>query len=162
MVSKMNAEAEKMIQQLRLEPLAHEGGFFRQVWVSAARVEGGRAAASCIWFLLTPEDFSAWHCVDAKEVWQWQAGDAVTHWQLDATTGGARETRLENGPMKPMVMPAGGWQAAQLAAGGSQGWALVTCTMSPAWAAEGFELGRRETLAREFPAAAEIIAALTR
>lgn len=157
----MNAAAEKMIAELRLEPLAHEGGFFRQVWVSTARVVGGRAAASNIWFLLTPEDFSAWHRVDAEETWQWCAGDEVSHWQLGGPAGGADETKLGH-PLALLVVPAGNWQAARLTPGGRHGWALVTCTLTPAWAAAGFELGRRAALTRKFPAAAGIIAALTR
>ncbi len=130
--------------------------------MSNARVAGGRAAASCIWFLLTAEDFSAWHRVDAEEVWQWQAGDAASHWQLDPRTGLACETSLGGTAPTVLVVPAQGWQAAQLSPGGPHGWALMTCTMAPAWDAAGFELGKRNWLTREFPTAAEIIATLTR
>lgn len=159
----MNAEAENIIAQLGLEPLPEEGGFYRQVWVSAARLANGRPAASCIWFLLTPEGFSAWHRVDAEEVWQFRAGDPVTQVQLDPDTGTARESVLADGLTPPLVVPAGGWQAAQLAAGPrSRGWALLTCTMTPAWDAAGFELGQRRSLGQEFPVAADWIAALTR
>ncbi len=159
----MNVEAEKIIAQLGLEPLPVEGGFFRQVWVSAARLPDGRGAASTIWFLLTREDFSAWHRVDAEEVWQFHSGDPVAHLQLTAEAGGLREARLGGPRAAPLVVPAGAWQAARLAPGpGQHGWALLTCTMAPAWDEKGFELGRRGELVRQFPAAADLIAALTR
>jgi predicted cupin superfamily sugar epimerase len=162
----MNAEAEKIIAQHGLKPLPAEGGFYRQVWVSAVRLPGGRAAASTIWFLLTREDFSAWHRVDAEEVWQFHSGDPVTHLQLDSTAsnGGVRETTLGDTSLAaPLVVPAGAWQAARLTPGlGRHGWALLTCTMAPAWDEKGFELGRRGDLTRQFPAAVDLIAALTR
>jgi predicted cupin superfamily sugar epimerase len=163
----VNAEAEKIIAQLGLAPLPQEGGFFRRTWVSSTRLANGRAAASAIWFLLTDDGFSALHRLPAEELWQFYAGDAVEHVQLDPATGAARVNVL--GPdlaakQRPqLVVPGGVWQGARLLdEARPRGWALLGCTVTPAWDDGEFELGSRETLLREFPGETGWIGALTR
>ncbi len=50
-----------------------EGGHYRETWRDAP-AGGGRGAASAILFLLALDELSAWHRVDADELWVWQAG----------------------------------------------------------------------------------------
>lgn len=153
----MNAAAREIVAALRLEPLPREGGFFRQTWRSAA--------GSAIYFLLTPEDFSALHRLRTDELWHFHAGDAIEHVQLDPRDGQARIARLgadvRAGEQPQLVVPAGVWQGARIVAPRA-GWALVGCTLAPAWREEDFELGGRAALQRAFPAQAGIVAALTR
>ena len=162
----MNTEAQAIITRLGLAPLPNEGGWFRQTWVSGARWADGRAAGSAIMFLVTPEDFSALHRLKTDEVWFYQAGAAVEHVRLEPGGGAARVTRLGGdvlaGEVPQLVVPGGVWQGARLAAGGRRGWALIGCTMAPAWAEAEFELGSRAGLAGEFPGARAQIDALTR
>ncbi|MSU22239.1 MAG: cupin domain-containing protein [Opitutus sp.] len=162
----MNAEAQQLIAALGLVRLPHEGGWFRQSWRTAA--------GSAIWFLLTPEDFSALHRLRTDELWHFYAGDPVEHVQLDPRTSAERVTVL--GPevlagQSPQLAVAGGvWQGARVWPGGGRGpatapragWALLGCTMAPAWAEAEFELGARSELLRTFPAQAARVAALTR
>lgn len=154
----MNDEAQRLIAELGLEPLPHEGGFFRQTWCSA---EG-----SAILFLLTDADFSALHRIAQDELWHFHAGDPVEHVQL-AAADGARVTRLGvnvlEGERPQTVVPRGTWQGARLARGaGARGFALLGCTLTPPWDERGFELGRAADLAREFPGETEWVRALTR
>lgn len=171
----MNAEAEKIIAHLGLAPLPREGGFFRQTWVSRKRLANGRIAGSTILFLLTPGDFSALHRLEADEIWHFCAGDPVEHVQLDPQDGSARVTSLGSAVLAeiPEIVVSGGiWQGARVAEGGgrlsgrpgrfSRGWALLACTMVPAWEEKRFTLGQREKLTRAFPAQARLIAAFTR
>jgi predicted cupin superfamily sugar epimerase len=162
----VNAEAESIIAQFGLAPLPQEGGFFRQTWVSEARRPDGRAAGSAIWFLLTGENFSALHRLRAEERWNFYAGDPVEQVQLGPGEDPVRVTVLgaEAPASRSTLVVAGGvWQGARLCVGtGRRGWALLGCTLAPAWAEEDFELGRRAALLREFPRAAEWINALTR
>lgn len=167
-----------MIAALELSPLPREGGFFRQTWTSrhafAAGGHDGQVAASAIYFLLTSHDFSALHRLRGDEVWLFHGGDPVEHVQLDPATAGARTVRLGGdvlgGELPQCVVPAGTWQGARLAgwpAGGLAeevpcGWALLSCIMAPAWDERDFELGERAALERQFPAAEELIRALTR
>lgn len=153
----MNAAAREVITALRLEPLPHEGGFFRATWRNAT--------SSAILFLLTPEDFSALHRIAQDEVWHFHAGDPVEHVQFDAAAGGVRRHRLgpdvTRGDVPQLVVPAGCWQGARLAAG-HQGFTLLGCTVSPPWEERGFALAERAALTAEFPAHAAMIHALTR
>lgn len=176
----MNAEAEEIITQLGLVPLPREGGYFRQNWLSPHRLANGRPAGSGIWFLLTPGNFSALHRLQAEESWCFFEGDPVEHVQLfrpaqspgpveglDPAEGLARVQVL--GPDLPsnhrqeLLVPGGVWQGARiLACAQPRGWALMGCTMKPAWDEQEFELGRQADLAREFPGALAWIRALTR
>jgi predicted cupin superfamily sugar epimerase len=176
----VNPEAEKIIAQLGLSPLPREGGFFRQTWVSSIRLSNGRAAGSAIWFLLTADDFSALHRLPPEELWHFYAGDPVEHVQLgrpaqsrgpvaglESAGGPAHVTVLGAdlwaGQLPQLVVPGGVWQGARLKPGAqAHGWALLGCTVTPAWVDGEFELGERGGLRREFPAATEWLRALTR
>lgn len=165
--SLVNAEAKKIVATLGLKPLAQEGGYFRQTSASAT--------GSAIYFLLTAEDFSAFHRLKTiEEVWHFYAGDEVEHVVLRPGGDGALVTRLGGavltGAAPQLVVPPGAWQGAQLAGGGKNGpstghgagWALLGCTLVPAWDENDFELADRAELLRSFPDAAAQIVALTR
>jgi uncharacterized protein len=151
----MNPEAQHVIDRLGLEPLPAEGGYFRAVWTSATLLPSGRAAASAIYFLLTPGEFSAWHRLAAEELWHFAAGDPIDHVQLDPATGRVAVARLgpevATGDLPQLLVRGGVWQGARLAPGGRRGWALVGCTVSPAWDQAEFELGNADDLCRTFP-----------
>ena len=56
-----------------------EGGWFRETWRASLSWQpegypGPRAAATGIYFLLTPGEESAWHRVRSDEVWLWHSG----------------------------------------------------------------------------------------
>ncbi len=175
----MNADARNVIAALELAPLPHEGGWFRQTW----RSETG----SVIYFLLTPEDFSALHRLRGRELWYFYAGDPIEHVMLDDASRAAHFTLLgadlEAGHRSQVEVPGGTWQGARVATGSGQhedpaasstspgvgpsvspgaGWSLVGCTMTPAWNEADFELGARDALLRDFPEHAALVRALTR
>ncbi|MFM7334181.1 MAG: cupin domain-containing protein [Tabrizicola sp.] len=112
-----------------------EGGWYRETWKGPE--VGGRASGTAILFLLRAGERSHWHRVDADEIWLWHAGAPLV---LAIGEEEAREVRL--GPdvlgdeVVQAVVPAGWWQAAC-----STGeWTLVSCTVSPGFRFEGFEL----------------------
>jgi hypothetical protein len=164
----MNAEAGQLISRLGLLPLAREGGFFASAWTSTERLPNGRPCASAILFLLTTTDFSAFHRLGMEEIWHFHAGDPVELVLLDPASGSGRaivlgpEVTRNHAPHA--VVTAGTWQGARLdpAARDPRGWALLGCTVAPAWDEREFELGRRPELLGAFPADAGIITALTR
>ncbi len=126
--------AEDIIRKLELQPHP-EGGWYRQTWVGPE--VGGRASGTAILFLLRAGERSHWHRVDADEIWLWHAGAPLV---LAMGVGAAREHRLGpdvlGGDLVQAVVPAGWWQAAR-----SMGaWSLVSCTVSPGFRFEGFEL----------------------
>jgi predicted cupin superfamily sugar epimerase len=131
-------EADQIIAKLGLHPHP-EGGWYRQTWVGPELHIGTdtRASGTAILFLLKTGERSHWHRVDADEIWIWNAG-APLMLSLGETV--ARDIRLGpkvlGGDVVQAVVPAGHWQAAH-----SLGdWSLVTCTVSPGFRFEGFDL----------------------
>ena len=126
--------AEAIIARLELQPHP-EGGWYRQTWVGP--VVDGRASGTAILFLLKAGERSHWHRVDADEIWLWHAGAPLI---LSMGMDAAREHRLGpdvlGGDQVQAVVPAGWWQAAQT----TGEWSLVSCTVSPGFRFEGFEL----------------------
>ncbi len=162
----MNNEAQQIITTLGLEPLPNEGGFYRRTWTGpATSKDDPRAIGTAITFLITPGEFSALHRLETDEVWHFYAGDSVELVQLDASDQTVRKdvlgSGLTAGQIPQIVVPAGIWQGARLAAD-HKGWALLGCTMAPGWNEREFTLGNRESLLERFPQAAPEIHGLTR
>ncbi len=162
----MNNEAKQIIAKLGLVPLPDEGGWFVRTWQTPEMVGPDRAAWGVIYFLVTPEDFSALHKLETDEVWFFHAGDTVEHVRLDPADGAVSASRMGGdilaGETPQVVVPRRVWQGARLAPGGARGWALISCSMAPQWVEHEFALGARAALTAEFPAATAQIAALTR
>ncbi len=148
--------ADEVLRALSLEPHP-EGGFFR---------ETHRAADStAIYYLLTRESFSAMHKVGKDEVFHFYLGDPVEQLRLFPGGNGERVvigTDLAAGMRPQAVVPRGVWQGARLVTGGMRGWALLGCTVAPAFDFADFELGKRDDLTARFPAFRDDIARLTR
>jgi predicted cupin superfamily sugar epimerase len=113
-----------------------EGGWFTQTY--ADTVPGGRAHSTLIYYLLEAGEQSAWHRVDAAEVWHWYAGAPLRLRVAEA--GPAHELTLGNdlaaGQRPQGIVPPGAWQSAR-----SLGdWTLVGCTVAPGFEFEHFEL----------------------
>lgn len=126
--------AEAIIAKLGLMPHP-EGGWYRETWKGPE--VGGRACGTAILFLLKAGERSHWHRVDADEIWLWHAGAPLV---LSMGVARAEEMRLGpdvlGGEVVQAVVPAGWWQAAR----STGDWTLVSCTVSPGFRFEGFEL----------------------
>lgn len=129
--------AEAIIAKLGLQPHP-EGGWYRQTWVGP--MVGGRASGTAILFLLEAGERSHWHRVDADENWLWHAGaPPVLSMGVDRAVEHRLGPDVLGGEVVQAVVPAGWWQAAR-----STGeWTLVSCTVSPGFRFEGFELAPR-------------------
>lgn len=136
----MHPRATQLIARLALAPHP-EGGRFRRFHTSAAPA-GMRPPCSAIHFLLAAGEQSAWHRVDADEVWHFVEGDP-----LELVIYHAAEDRLERRRLGPVgsgedddgpvhVVPAGAWQAARPLGD----YALCTCLVAPAFEFAGFTL----------------------
>ena len=131
-------EAQSLIRALDLRPHP-EGGWYRETWRADAP-QGERAAATAILFLLKQGQSSHWHKVDAAELWLFHAGSPLILRTAARDTGPIRETRLGadvlGGEQPQWRVEPGEWQAAEA----DQGWALVSCIVSPAFEFAGFTL----------------------
>jgi predicted cupin superfamily sugar epimerase len=127
-----------VIASLGMQPHP-EGGWFVEMW-RADEVAGERPLCSAILYLLAAGERSHWHRVDAAEIWQWSAGEAL---ELRVWAEGDRAIAtyrlggaVTAGEVVQAIVPAGAWQSAR-----PRGpWALVGCIVTPAFEYEGFEL----------------------
>lgn len=157
---------------LGLEPLPEEGGYFAETYRSPVVIPadglprlytGSRSLATAIYYLLTPETFSALHRLPGDEIYHVYLGDPVDLLLLHPDGRGEVVTLgqdLEAGARLQAVAPGGAWQGSRLRDGGQ--FALLGTTMAPGFAFEDFRLGDREALRRAYPAFDEMIVKLTR
>ncbi|MGE4409823.1 MAG: cupin domain-containing protein [Sphingomonadales bacterium] len=131
-------DVTRIITELDLSPHP-EGGWYRETW-RAGSEEDRRAGATAIWFLLEAGQRSHWHKVDATEIWLWHAGAPLRLMTAPRDAGPVGEVRLGgnvlSGEVPQHVIAPHHWQAAEA----EQGWALVSCIVSPAFEFAGFEL----------------------
>lgn len=168
----MRPTAEQIMRALNLEPLPVEGGYFRQTYVAAESVArsalaprylGDKPFTTAIYYLLTPDTFSALHRLPTDEVYHFYLGDRVELVELHAD-GRSSVTYMGSKILEDEVVQhvarAGSWQGSRVVAGGQ--WALLGTSMSPGYTQEDFELGERQALIAAYPQMREMITALTR
>lgn len=127
--------ADQIITHLDLTPHP-EGGHYRQTWVAG---NAGRPTGTCIYFLLKSGERSDWHRVDATEIWLYHAGAPLTL-DLAETEAGPARAHLLTGDLRlgapQIIVPENHWQRAQ----STGDFTLVSCTVSPGFRFEGFDL----------------------
>ncbi|MCL6282996.1 cupin domain-containing protein [Ruegeria sp. 2012CJ41-6] len=127
--------ADEIIAHLGLQHHP-EGGWFRETWRAA---NPGRATGTCIYFLLKADERSHWHRVDATEIWLYHGGAPLILSLSPDETGPATEHLLSpdlSTGQPQLIVPKGHWQAAR----STGDYTLVSCTVSPGFQFEGFEL----------------------
>ena len=166
-----NVTAEKIIDLLKLEPHP-EGGFYRETWrsdINVPVVDGGhdtgliRSAGTAIYYLLTPDSFSAIHRLQTDEIFHHYCGGTVEILQLRPDGGGeiiSIGSDLASGERPQCMVPAGVWQGCHLA--GDDGYSLLGTTLAPGFEFDDFELGRRDELISAYSDFHVLIRRLTR
>lgn len=133
----MAAGAEEIIRRLGLAPHP-EGGHFRETWRDGDG-PAGRAHSTAIYYLLAAGEISAWHRVDAAEIWHFYAGDPL---ELGISADGRAGEVVVLGPdiaagQRPQaVVPPHAWQSAKSLGA----WTLAGCTVAPGFDFAGFEM----------------------
>ena len=162
--------SKQVIECLGLQPLPGEGGYYRQTYKSAGKIpaqalpehDGPRAFGTAIYYLVTPESFSALHWVPQDEVFHFYLGDPVEMFQIHPD-GQARTCvigpDLEKGQRPQAVAPGKVWQGTRLVEGGA--WALLGCTVCPGFEFADFRLEKRDALIARFPQHSERIRLFT-
>ncbi|WP_171234430.1 cupin domain-containing protein [Ruegeria sp. HKCCA6837] len=127
--------AQDIIDHLNLQRHP-EGGWYAETW----RAENaGRPTGTCIYFLLQAGESSHWHRVDATEIWLYHAGAPLVL-SLSATDKGPAIDHLLTPDLlkgaPQLIVPEGHWQTAR----STGDYTLVSCTVSPGFDFQGFEL----------------------
>lgn len=130
--------AAEIITALALRPHP-EGGWYGETYRSPATADE-RPAVSAIHYLLEAGQVSAWHRIDATEVWLYHAG-APLKLSLAAADDAPPQTHrlgpeVLAGERPQIVVPTGWWQSAA----SSGDWTLVSCVVGPAFHFDGFEM----------------------
>ncbi|MFI5326926.1 MAG: cupin domain-containing protein, partial [Candidatus Rokuibacteriota bacterium] len=147
----LSVEALRRI--LGLVPHPVEGGYFAEIYRSAdlipasglpSRYRTTRAAGTAIYYLLTPDTFSAMHRLASDEIFHFYLGDPVE--MLHLHPDGTHQIivlgpDLETGQRPQVVVPRDTWQGARLIPGGQ--YALMGTTVAP-----GFDYADYETAPR--------------
>lgn len=170
--------AVEVIRLLDLSPLDFEGGYFRRTYahshaVQAEALPGGyhsaRPLASAIYYLLTSDTCSRLHRLPTDELWHFYLGDPVALHVFQPApgsrfryTGTILGPDLQSGHKVQTTVPAQAWFGAHLVDGGD--WALLGCTLAPAFADEDFQAAPPEIvheLLDQHPRLAGILARIT-
>jgi uncharacterized protein len=110
-----------------------EGGWFRETWRSPVSFTppgypASRAAATLIYFLLTPGSESRWHQVRSDETWLWHSGGPLTLETRDPSATITLGPDLAAGQLPHHVIPGGTWQTARPSTDTE---VLVSCVVAP-------------------------------
>lgn len=126
-----------LIDHLGMQPHP-EGGHYVETFRDKPE-DGARGAVTCIHFLLQAGEVSAWHRIDATEIWHFAVGDPL------ALTFSANGHDCEVNHLGPdfladqhphIVLPPNCWQTAETLGR----WTLLSCIVAPAFDFGGFEL----------------------
>lgn len=157
----MHPDAHRLIVELGMETHP-EGGFYRETYRSAELVHtarGERSALTSILFLLTGENFSAFHRLASDETWHFYRGDSITIDAIDQRGNHDRHVLGPDGPWQAAI-PAGWTFASHVE--NRLGYALVGCDVAPGFDFADFVLPQRSALTALFPRHGALIAKLTR
>jgi predicted cupin superfamily sugar epimerase len=95
-------------------------------------------------FLLEPGECAHWHRVDAAELWLWHAGQTMSLSMAPDESGPVQTVTLgpdvTAGHVPQALVPPGQWQMAMP----DEGWALVSCVVSPGFEFSGWEMAPKD------------------
>lgn len=162
--------ARELIDRLGLVPHP-ERGYYLETYRAPLRVDGlpapfvgPHAAATAIYFLITGAQPTTYlHRLLSDEVFHLYEGGPLDVLLLGPEGPGEVRrlgTDVVAGERPQIVIPAGTWFAAELAAGASH--CLIGCTVAPGFEFADFELAAGPELAARYPAHAPRIARMTR
>lgn len=166
----MNNSINDLISILDLKPHP-EGGFFKETYRSNGKIsnssldkdyKGERNYSTCIYFLLTSDNFSAFHKIKQDEIWHFYDGSSINLHIISESkvyTNHVIGIDLQKGEVPQFVVPGGSWFAAEVV--GKNTYSLIGCTVSPGFSFEDFELKSKDELIALFPDKEKIISKLT-
>ncbi|MEW6087648.1 MAG: cupin domain-containing protein [bacterium] len=129
--------SEEIIKKYKLQKHP-EGGWYREIIRSENLIQFNgkkRNAVTSIYFLLTKNEISRWHKVDADEIWIFLDGDSLELHKADLKKKrySVEELNPEN---RQVLVNTGVWQAAR-----SKGnFSFAACVVAPGFEFEGFKL----------------------
>jgi uncharacterized protein len=165
-----NDRVKLLVEKLGLQKHI-EGGYFSETYRSEVilkdfcfsdDIKGDRNLSTAIYFLLTGNDFSAFHKLKSDEIWHFYEGSSLNIYIIE-NNGNLKIIKLgqnvENDDSFQIIIKSGQWFAAELI--DKNAYCLCGCTVSPGFDFRDFELGKREELINLYPQNKNIIKKLT-
>ncbi len=164
-------DIKNIVEELDLKPHP-EGGFYKETYRSSGvisknslpiKFSGDRNYYTAIYFLLTSDNFSAFHRIKQDEIWHYYQGDPLYVHIIDKDGRYVQQEiglDFKNGAVPQFMVPAGCWFASSVK--NKNSYSLVGCTVSPGFDFNDFELAQRDKLSETFPEHSIIIKKLTR
>ncbi len=167
----MQNRIKELVEKLDLQEHV-EGGFYKETYRSDGIIKLGnipegferdRNYCTGIYFLLTSENFSAFHRIKQDEMWHFYEGSPLTIHMIDE--GGRYSFQrlgldLENNELPQFTVPKNVWFASEVEDPNT--YCLTGCTVSPGFDFADFELAERKILIDAHPNHKEVIHRLTR
>ena len=162
---------QALITTLGLQPHP-EGGYFKEVYRSKGMIEinddqlqlfGKRNYSTSIYFLITSDEYSAFHRIHQDELWHFYEGSPVSIYVISPE--GTLEifkvgNDINSGQEFQVTIPANHWFAAKIEK--PNAYSLVGCTVSPGFDFSDFELATKKDLLQQFPQHKDIVSQLCR
>ena len=159
----------KIIEELKLEPLPIEGGYFRQTYICEEilepdqlpiRYEQNHSLGTVIYYMLEKNRFpvSMLHKLKTDEMYHFYLGDPVTILLLFPELSSQHITMgsdILNGQKVQVLVPKDTWQAVILNPGSN--FALMGTSMAPGYKDEDITFALREELLLQYPSEHENI-----
>ncbi len=168
------ATANDIIEKLKLQPHPHEGGYFYETYRSEEKIDrehlpvrydGRRSISTAIYYLLTPDTYSAWHRLRSDELFHFYLGGPVTMLNL-FPDGSSKIITLGQdimaGQEVQVTVPRGAWQASVLNEGGE--FALMGTSVAPGFEYDDYGIPTEndlKMLVSQFPDKVELIKKLS-
>ena len=146
--------AQYFIEKLALQPHP-EGGFYKETYRANEEIENvngnKRNLSTAIYFLLEKENKSHFHKIKSDELWFHHYGATL---EILYIKNNEIETILlgndiENGEVLQATIPANTWFASRMK--NYENFGLVSCTVSPGFDFEDFEMAKKEELVTLYP-----------
>lgn len=152
---------QDLINRLDLQPHP-EGGYYRELHRAQQTVsykETQRSAVTSIYYLLADQAYSAWHRIDADEIWAFHAGSLLALHVWAPASGFSTtllgDPRVYPGAQFQTVVPAGCWFAAELATRAGltpaspsvSDYVLLGCMVAPGFEFSAFQLADQADIA---------------
>lgn len=140
----------------KLELLRHiEGGFYKQIYASKKQCQEheNRNLATCIFYLLEGNDFSAFHKINGDEIWHFFIGSSLTIYIINENDSKLKIVKLgkdlDKGENLQLIINEGNWFAAEV--NDKSSFTLVGCTVIPGFEFKNFKLAKKKSLLLKFP-----------
>lgn len=168
---KIMKDAQYWIEKLDLQKHP-EGGYYKETYRSSDlinynctndRYKGDRNYATAIYFIITSDDFSAFHRLKSDEILHFYTGSSATIHIIDLDGNYfpmKLGSNLAENEFFQVIIKAGNWFGVTV--NNSNSFSLFGATVAPGFDFQDFELGKREDLLKLYPQHNLLIKKLTK